>query len=47
MPFYFLYEKQVVKNVISISCNNCVYTRVKYIFLMDLRSSKDVSKETK
>jgi hypothetical protein len=46
-PFYFLCEKQVMKNVISISCNNCAYTRVKYIFLMDLRSSKDVSKGTK
>jgi hypothetical protein len=38
MPFYFLCEKKVMKNVISISCNNCAYTRVKYIFLMDLRS---------
>jgi hypothetical protein len=47
MPFYFLCEKKVMKNVISISCNNCAYTRVKYIFLMDLRSSKDVSKGTK
>jgi hypothetical protein len=46
MPFYFLCEKQVM-NLISISCNNCAYTRMKYIFLMDLRSSKDVSKETK
>jgi hypothetical protein len=46
MLFYFLCEKQVM-NLISISCNNCAYTRVKYIFLMDLRSSKDVSKETK
>jgi hypothetical protein len=44
MPFYFLREKQVM-NLISISCNNCAYTRVKYIFVMDLRSSKDVSKE--
>jgi hypothetical protein len=35
MPFYFLCEKQVMKNLISISCNNCAYTRVKYIFLMD------------
>jgi hypothetical protein len=47
MPFYFLCEKQVMKNIISISCNNYAYTRVKYIFLMDLRSSKDVSKGTK
>jgi hypothetical protein len=46
MPFYFLREKQVM-NLISISCNNCAYTRVKYIFLKDLRSSKDVSKKTK
>jgi len=45
MPFYFLCEKQVMKNLISISCNNCAYTRVKYIFLMDLRSLKDVSKK--
>jgi hypothetical protein len=35
MPLYFLCEKKVMKNVI---CNNCAYTRVKYIFLMDLRS---------
>jgi hypothetical protein len=47
MPFYFLCEKQVMKNLISISYNNCAYSRVKYIFFMDLRSSKDVSKETK
>jgi hypothetical protein len=46
MPFYLLREKQVM-NLISIFCNNCAYTRVKYIFLMDLRSSKDASKETK
>jgi hypothetical protein len=45
MPFYFLCEKQVMKNLISISCNNCACIRVKYIFLMDLRSSKDVSKK--
>jgi hypothetical protein len=45
MPFYFLCEKQVMKNLISISCNNCACTRVKYIFLMDLRSLKDVSKK--
>jgi hypothetical protein len=47
MTFYFLCEKQVMKNVVSISCNNCAYTRVQYIFFMDLRSSKDVSKGTK
>jgi hypothetical protein len=46
MSFYFLCGKQVM-NLISICCNNCAYTRVKYIFLMDLRSSKDVSKEMK
>jgi hypothetical protein len=23
MPFYFLYEKQVTEDLISISCNNC------------------------
>jgi hypothetical protein len=45
MPFYFLCEKRVMKNLISISCNNCVCNRVKYIFLMDLRSLKDVSKK--
>jgi hypothetical protein len=47
LPFYFLCEKQVMKNVISISCNSCAYTRVKYIFLIDLQSSKDISKGTK
>jgi hypothetical protein len=41
MPLYFC-EKQVI----SISYNNYACTRMKYIFLMDLRSSKDVSKET-
>jgi hypothetical protein len=45
MPFYFLCEKQVMKNSISISCNNCACIRVKYIFLVDLPSSKDVSKK--
>jgi hypothetical protein len=45
MSFYFLYEKQVMKSLISISCNNCARIRVKYIFLMDFRSSKDVSKK--
>jgi hypothetical protein len=45
MPFYFLCEKQVMKNLISIFCNNCACTRVKYIFLMDLRSLKDMSKK--
>jgi hypothetical protein len=44
MPFHFLYEKQVMKNLISITCNNRVCIRVKYIFLMDFRSLKDVSK---
>jgi hypothetical protein len=34
-----------MKNLILIYCNNCACTRVKYIFLMDLRSSKDVSKK--
>jgi hypothetical protein len=47
MPFYFLCEKQVMKNLLSISCNNCAYTRVKYISFLDLRSSKGVYKETK
>jgi hypothetical protein len=45
MPFYFLYEKQVMKNSISISCYNCACIRVKYIFLMDFRRSKDISKK--
>jgi hypothetical protein len=43
MPFYFLYEKQVMKNSVSISCNNSAYTRMKYIFFIDLRSLKDDS----
>jgi hypothetical protein len=33
-----------VRNFVSISYNNYADTRVKY-FLMDLRSSKDVSKK--
>jgi hypothetical protein len=36
IPLYFLCEKQVMKNLISISCNNCAYIKVKYIFLIDL-----------
>jgi hypothetical protein len=36
MPFYFLCEKQVMKNLILVFCNNCACTGVKYIFLMDL-----------
>jgi hypothetical protein len=43
MPFYFLCEKQVMKNLVSISCNNCAYTRMKYIFFIDLRSLKNDS----
>jgi hypothetical protein len=31
MPFYFLYEKQVTKDLISIYYNNCACNRVKYI----------------
>jgi hypothetical protein len=31
MPLYFLYDKQVTKDLISISCNNCARIRVKYI----------------
>jgi hypothetical protein len=31
MSFYFLYEKQVTKDLISISCNNCACIRVKYL----------------
>jgi hypothetical protein len=32
-----------MKNLVSISCNNSAYTRMKYIFFIDLRSSKDDS----
>jgi hypothetical protein len=35
-----------MKDLISISCNNCACIRVKYIFLMDFRSSKDVSQKS-
>jgi hypothetical protein len=45
MPFYFLCEKQVMKNVISISCNNCAYTRVKYIFFMIYKARKTSLRE--
>jgi hypothetical protein len=41
--FYFLFEKQVMKNSVPISCNNSAYTRMKYIFFIDLQSSKDDS----
>jgi hypothetical protein len=40
MSFYFLYEKQVMRNSVSISCNNSDYTRMKYIFFIDLQSLK-------
>jgi hypothetical protein len=43
--FIFCVRKKVMKNLILIFCNNCAYTRVKYIFLMDLRSLKDVYKK--
>jgi hypothetical protein len=43
-PFYFLYEKQVMKNLVLISCNDSVCTRMKYIFFTDSRSSKVVPK---
>ena len=43
MSFYLLYEKQVMKNSVSISCNNSAYTRMKYIFFIYLRSLKDDS----
>jgi hypothetical protein len=36
MPFYFLYEKQVMKNSVSISCNNSAYIRMKHIFFINL-----------
>jgi hypothetical protein len=31
MPFYFLYKKQVTKDLISISCNNCACINEKNI----------------
>jgi hypothetical protein len=43
-PFFFLYEEQVIKNSVLISCNDSACTRIKYIFLTDLRSSKVVPK---
>jgi hypothetical protein len=36
MSFYFLYEKQVMKNSVSSSCNNSTCTRMKHIFFTDL-----------
>jgi hypothetical protein len=36
MSFYFLYEKQVMRNSVSISCNNSAYTIMKYIFFIYL-----------
>jgi hypothetical protein len=36
MSFYFLYEKQIMKSLVSISCNNSACTRMKYIFFIDL-----------
>jgi hypothetical protein len=44
MPFYFLYEEQVMKNLVLISCNDSACTRMKYIFFIDSRSSKVVPK---
>jgi hypothetical protein len=41
MSFYLLYEKQVMKNSVSYSCNNSARTRMKYILFIDLRSSKE------
>jgi hypothetical protein len=32
-----------MKNSVSISCNNSTYTRMKYIFFIDLQSLKDDS----
>jgi hypothetical protein len=37
-PFYFLYEEQVMKNLVLISCNDSVCIRMKYIFFADSRS---------
>jgi hypothetical protein len=36
-----------MKNLMSIPYNNCVGIRVKYIFLMDFRSTKDAFKKAK
>jgi hypothetical protein len=41
--FTFLYEEQVMKTSDSTSCNNAANTRMKYIFFIHLRSSKDDS----
>jgi hypothetical protein len=41
--FTFLYEEQVMKNSVSTSCNNAANTKMKYIFFIDLWSSKDDS----
>jgi hypothetical protein len=35
MPFCFLYEEQVMKNLVLISCNDSACTRMKYIFFTD------------
>jgi hypothetical protein len=43
-PFCFLYEEQVMKNLVLISCNDSACTRMKYIFFTDSRSSKVVPK---
>jgi hypothetical protein len=43
-PFYFLYEKQVMKTIVLISCNDSACTRMKYIFFTDSRSIKVVPK---
>jgi hypothetical protein len=43
-PFCFLYKEQVMKNLVLISCNGSAYTRMKYIFITDSRSSKVVHK---
>jgi hypothetical protein len=43
-PFCFLYEEQVMKNLVLISCNDFACTRMKYIFFADSRSSKVVPK---
>jgi hypothetical protein len=43
-PICFLYEEQVMKNLVLISCNDFACTRMKYIFFADSQSSKVVPK---
>jgi hypothetical protein len=45
MSFYFLYEKQVMRNSASTSYNNSAYTRMKYIFFIDSEAQKSFLRE--